>query len=77
MVDSEKAVEEADIVGVIHDVSNKYTMFQLDVKILKHLFLFPTKPSFLILNKVRLQCITIIENILVFQSKIFFLFLID
>lgn len=52
VVDSEEAIKEADIVGVMHDVSNKYTRFKLDSIVLRHLCLYPKKASFLILNKV-------------------------
>jgi hypothetical protein len=45
---------EADVIGVIHDVSNTWTRDRLDPKVLRLLYLYPKKNSFLILNKVRL-----------------------
>lgn len=47
-----KAIDEADIIGVIHDVSNRYTRHYLDPKVLRLLHLYPDKDSFLVLNKV-------------------------
>jgi len=50
--DSVNSIEEADIIGVIHDVSNRYTRNHLDPKVLRLLHLYPNKDSFLVLNKV-------------------------
>jgi len=44
---------EADVIGVVHDVSNTWTRDRLDPKVLRLLYLYPKKNSFLILNKVR------------------------
>ncbi|XKL67415.1 hypothetical protein PGB90_002906 [Kerria lacca] len=52
LTDSEEAIKESDLIGVLHDVSNKYTMYKLDPKVLRLLYLYQNKPSFLILNKV-------------------------
>jgi hypothetical protein len=43
---------EADVIGVVHDVSNTWTRDRLDPKVLRLLYLYPGKHSFLILNKV-------------------------
>ncbi|XP_028145382.1 GTPase Era, mitochondrial isoform X1 [Diabrotica virgifera virgifera] len=43
---------DADIIGVIHDVSNIWTRERLDIKIIKLLETQKTKPSFLVLNKI-------------------------
>jgi hypothetical protein len=43
---------EADVIGVVHDVSNTWTRDRLDPKVLRLLYLYPMKRSFLILNKV-------------------------
>lgn len=51
---SVNAIGEADIIGVIHDVSNRYTRNRLDPKVLRLLHLNAHKESFLILNKVRI-----------------------
>lgn len=50
--DSVNSIEEADIIGVVHDVSNRYTRNHLDPKVLRLLHLYPNKDSFLVLNKV-------------------------
>ncbi|KAL5245395.1 hypothetical protein ACI65C_012805 [Semiaphis heraclei] len=52
--DSVNSIEEADIIGVIHDVSNRYTRNHLDPKVLRLLHLYPNKDSFLVLNKIDL-----------------------
>ncbi|XP_049855488.1 GTPase Era, mitochondrial-like [Schistocerca gregaria] len=52
--DSELALMEADLLGVIHDVSNRWTSGSLDAKVLRLLELYPEKSSFLVLNKVDL-----------------------
>ncbi len=53
LVDSEEAVAEADVIGVLHDAANKYTKFFLDPKIQRILYMHQRKHTFLILNKVR------------------------
>lgn len=50
--DSETAMLEADVIGVAHDVSNTWTRDRLDPKVLRLLYLYPKKHSFLILNKI-------------------------
>ncbi|KAJ4437053.1 hypothetical protein ANN_17188, partial [Periplaneta americana] len=50
--DGEEALLEADVIGVIHDVSNNWTRDRLDPKVLRLLHLYPRKHSFLILNKI-------------------------
>lgn len=52
IVDSDKAVDEADVIGVVHDAANEYTQKRLDSKVLRILHLYREKHSFLILNKV-------------------------
>ena len=52
LTDSEEAVKEADIVGVIHDVSNIFTRDRLSSKVLRLLHQYSRKRTFLILNKV-------------------------
>uniref|UniRef100_A0A2S2Q172 GTPase Era, mitochondrial n=1 Tax=Sipha flava TaxID=143950 RepID=A0A2S2Q172_9HEMI len=52
--DSVNSIEEADIIGVVHDVSNRYTRSYLDPKVLRLLHLNQNKDSFLILNKIDL-----------------------
>ncbi|XP_065209854.1 GTPase Era, mitochondrial [Planococcus citri] len=52
LTDSEEAVKEADVVGVIHDVSNTFTRHRLSSKVLRLLHQYSLKRSFLILNKV-------------------------
>lgn len=49
-----KKLNEADIIGVIHDASNIWTQCKLDIKIIRLLEDFKNKPSFLVLNKVDL-----------------------
>ncbi|KAL1140693.1 hypothetical protein AAG570_000623 [Ranatra chinensis] len=48
----EDAIEEADVIGVVHDISNPYTRHKLDIKVLRLLHLFQQKESFLIINKI-------------------------
>ncbi|XP_060552238.1 uncharacterized protein LOC132713601 isoform X2 [Ruditapes philippinarum] len=48
----QRGVEEADVVGVVVDVSSKWTRNQLHNEILKVLYLHRDVPSFLILNKI-------------------------
>ncbi|VVC43480.1 Hypothetical protein CINCED_3A022094 [Cinara cedri] len=52
--DSTNAIDEADVIGVVHDVSNRYTRNYLDPKVLRLLHLYSTKDSFLVLNKIDL-----------------------
>uniref|UniRef100_A0A2H8TN51 GTPase Era, mitochondrial n=2 Tax=Melanaphis sacchari TaxID=742174 RepID=A0A2H8TN51_9HEMI len=52
--DSVNSIEEADIIGVIHDVSNRFTRSRLDPKVLRLLHIYPNKDSFLVLNKIDL-----------------------
>lgn len=52
--DSELALMEADLLGVIHDVSQQWTAGRLDTKVLRLLELYPQKSSFLVLNKIDL-----------------------
>lgn len=55
IVDSEEAVKEADVIGVIHDAANEYTRMKLDEKVLRILLTYPRKRTFLVLNKVSPQ----------------------
>lgn len=48
----EDAIVEADVIGIVHDLSNHYTQKQLDSKVLRLLHLYKNKESFLILNKI-------------------------
>lgn len=50
--DNKKVSQEADIIGVVHDVTNVWTRERLDIKAIKLLEFQKSKPSFLILNKV-------------------------
>lgn len=52
LADGEEAIGEADVIGVMHDVSNHYTRNRLDSKVLRLLHLNRKKESFLVLNKV-------------------------
>lgn len=52
LTDCEEAIKEADIIGVIHDVSNTFTRHRLSSKVLRLLHQYSQKRSFLILNKV-------------------------
>ncbi|XP_047497084.1 GTPase Era, mitochondrial-like [Penaeus chinensis] len=52
--EAEISLHEADVMAVIHDVSNKYTCNSLHPRVLRLLALYPTTPSILILNKVDL-----------------------
>lgn len=61
--DSVNAIEDADIIGVIHDVSNRFTRCHLDPKVLRLLHLYPNKDSFLVLNKVGVCLTSIIKYI--------------
>ncbi|KAK9504703.1 hypothetical protein O3M35_010973 [Rhynocoris fuscipes] len=48
----ENAIIEADLIGVVHDLSNRYTRKSLDAKVLRLLHLYRNKDSILIMNKV-------------------------
>ncbi|KAK7861931.1 hypothetical protein R5R35_009392 [Gryllus longicercus] len=48
----EEAMLEADVIGVVHDVSNKWTAKHLDHRTLRLLELHSDKNSILILNKI-------------------------
>ncbi|KAJ8922984.1 hypothetical protein NQ315_001532 [Exocentrus adspersus] len=50
--DSKRVVKEADIVGVVHDVTNVWTREKLDIKVIKLLEYYKNTPSFLVLNKI-------------------------
>ncbi|KAL4224070.1 tRNA ligase [Mactra antiquata] len=52
IVDPERSVTEADVVGVIVDAADKWTRYRLSPEILKVLCLHKDVPSFLILNKI-------------------------
>jgi len=47
-----ESIKEADLIAVVHDVSNKWTKDYLDRKIIFLLQQVPEKESILILNKV-------------------------
>ncbi|KAJ8959738.1 hypothetical protein NQ314_006162 [Rhamnusium bicolor] len=50
--DTKNVLKLADIIGVIHDVTNYWTRERLDIKIIKLLEMHKEKPSFLVFNKV-------------------------
>lgn len=52
MKDNKNVLHDADMVGIIHDVSNIWTRERLDIKILKLLHLNLKVSSFLVMNKV-------------------------
>lgn len=54
MLDPEKALKQADVLVVLHDVSNRWNRKSLGPKVLNLLKLYPEKPSILVLNKVDL-----------------------
>lgn len=54
VVDPETALMEADLLLVLHDVSEKKTRDKLSQKILRLLYLYPDKESILVLNKADL-----------------------
>lgn len=54
VVDPETALLEADLLIVLHDVSERKTRERLSLKILRLLYLYPDKESVLVLNKVDL-----------------------
>lgn len=54
MIDPERALAQADLLIVLHDVSNKWTRDSLSPKILRLLHLYPDKESILVLNKIDL-----------------------
>ena len=53
-IDPEVALVNADLLLVLHDVSNKWTRRSLSPKILRLLHLYPDKESVLVLNKIDL-----------------------
>lgn len=54
---------EADVVGVIHDVSNVHLRDYLDIKLIRLLEEAKNKPSFLVLNKVSEKIRFVLFNI--------------
>lgn len=48
----EEAILEADLIGVIHDVSNSSSRSSLDPKVLRLLNIYQDKESLLVLNKI-------------------------
>lgn len=52
MIDPERALAQANLLLVLHDVSNKWTRGSLSPKILRLLHLYPDKESILVLNKI-------------------------
>ncbi|XP_070572451.1 GTPase Era, mitochondrial-like [Ptychodera flava] len=52
MSDPRNTIEEADLVLVMVDVSNKWTRYKLDTDVLLTLYSNPTVPSILVLNKI-------------------------
>ncbi|KAJ8732817.1 hypothetical protein PYW07_015416 [Mythimna separata] len=63
-----KSLRCADVVGVVHDVSNRYTKDFLHSDVINMLNILAETPSFLILNKVdklksKNQLLTIIRNL--------------
>lgn len=46
---------EADVIGVVHDVSNVHLRDYLDIKLIRLLEEAKDKPSFLVLNKVSVK----------------------
>lgn len=53
--DSKACLNESDLIGVIHDVSNKWTRDRLDIKVISLLEKYKDKPSILIFNKIDLM----------------------
>lgn len=54
LIDPEKALAQANLLLVLHDVSNRWTRGSLSPKILRLLHLYPEKESILVLNKIDL-----------------------
>ncbi|XP_076036483.1 GTPase Era, mitochondrial [Oratosquilla oratoria] len=52
VVDGEKSLLSADLIAVVHDLSNKYLQRTLHPQVLRLLTLYPHIPSVLVLNKV-------------------------
>lgn len=50
--DGLNSMYDANLIGVVHDVSNAWTKDRIDIKLLHMLEELKWKPSFLILNKV-------------------------
>ncbi|XP_023935009.1 GTPase Era, mitochondrial [Bicyclus anynana] len=64
----QKSLRCADVIGVVHDVSNKWTKDSLHRDVIKMLEMVKNIPSFLIINKVdrlksKKQLLTIISNV--------------
>lgn len=55
ITDLNSSLQEADIIGVIHDVSSVWNREKLDIKVIKMLEAHVNTPSFLVLNKVNLK----------------------
>lgn len=70
--DPKYSLKDADIIGVIHDVSNTWTREKLDIKVINLLEEYINVPSFLVLNKVveDLFTISIMYNCIIFNFKI-------
>ncbi|XP_041976717.1 GTPase Era, mitochondrial [Aricia agestis] len=63
-----KSLRCADVIGVVHDVSNKWTRESIHQDVLNMLELFESTPSFLVLNKVdtlksKKQLLSLIRNL--------------
>ncbi|KAF6204019.1 hypothetical protein GE061_002358 [Apolygus lucorum] len=52
MTGGEDAINEADVIGVVHDLSNGFTKGHLDPKVLRLLHIYKPKESILIMNKI-------------------------
>ncbi|XP_045599265.1 GTPase Era, mitochondrial isoform X1 [Procambarus clarkii] len=52
LTEAELSLQEADIITVVHDVSNHFTRHDIHPTVLRLLVLHPTIPSILVLNKV-------------------------
>nr|XP_053656214.1 GTPase Era, mitochondrial-like [Cherax quadricarinatus] len=52
VTETELSLHEADLIAVVHDVSNHFTRHDLHPRVLRLLTLYPTLPSVLVLNKV-------------------------
>ena len=52
IIDPHSSLWEADLICVVHDISDNFLKDQLDREILKCLFSHPEKETILILNKI-------------------------
>ena len=52
MSSNKHSIQHANIIGVVHDVSNSWTRNELHSNVLDILELYPNVPSVLILNKI-------------------------